>query len=987
MTTRAAELAGPNSADGSTTVPNGYNPCGYQAPVTGIYGVLFTAASGGGGPNGRVYEVARSSNSVAGWEVAVRDSATSVSDLNGRAYTFAFLGFTAANSRPVFSRLYYVTEDGYRYQQDLRGLDPNGYALYANTFGFMDNGQPLYKTLRGDNATVSNLPLGVSTVPAQFPIFFSDITPGAAADAEAARVLEALDIPLVPPSPQISNVAFSGSLGGSITSTGVGGTFSFNTTDTVSYQIVVSRDGVDFDPANPQNRLLTGIAFSGAHQVVWDGLDNTLAAFPASGTPYTYRAYGRNGEVHFPIIDAENNGNATIAGGGPTITRLNGTSPGDTTVFFDDRGYVTNSGTAVGTLNGTLCPGATPAAASPPVSLEGVDSSTSYRRWQNGGNSNTDCAVSAGWGDAKGVNLWTYFLTGNVNADLEIREFPVDLATTVTMPGTATAGGVVQGTFSFANNGSNSADQISYSMSLSPGLGVVTFSNLPVGTTASYDTGTGIVTLTGFPATLAAGETYSGMVFSYTAPASGPITANTAIVTAGATVDSVPENNNAVASTAIGDVDVSTVITGVAASGLTGSTVTGSVLFTNSGPQDAQGVSYLFSIGAPGNTPTNVQFTNLPSGVSAAFDSATGVVTLSGMPTTLVVGDLLSISFSYTAPDVGGARIEVNSTISTTSNDAVAANNAAMAATDFVLPVVDVATVITGVPSSELPGSTITGSVEFTNAGPEDAQGVTYSFSIGSAGNTPSNVQFTSLPPGVGASYDTATGVVSLTGMPTTLVVGDSLSLSFSYTAPASDGARIEVTSAVATTSNDVVPANNSASAATDFVLPIVDVATVINGVPASGQTGSTITGSVVYSNAGPEDAQGVTYTLNIGSVGNTPSNVQFTSLPSGVGASYDTATGVVTLSGMPTTLAVGESLSLSFSYTAPAGDGASIEVTSAVATTSNDVVPTNNSALASTTFAAIPPLAPIAVPVMPWPAFLLMLISVAALVRLGVRR
>jgi Domain of unknown function DUF11 len=183
------------------------------------------------------------------------------------------------------------------------------------------------------------------------------------------------------------------------------------------------------------------------------------------------------------------------------------------------------------------------------------------------------------------------------------------------------------------------------------------------------------------------------------------------------------------------------------------------------------------------------------------------------------------------------------------------------------------------------------------------------------------------------------------------------------------------------------VPANNSASAATDFVLPIVDVATVINGVPASGQTGSTITGSVVYSNAGPEDAQGVTYTLNIGSVGNTPSNVQFTSLPSGVGASYDTATGVVTLTGMPTTLAVGESLSLSFSYTAPAGDGARIEVTSAVSTTSNDVVPTNNSALASTTFAAIPPLAPIAVPVMPWPAFLLMLISVAALVRLGVRR
>jgi hypothetical protein len=985
--TRAAELAGPNSADGTATVSNGYNPCGYLAPVSGVYGVLFTAASSGS-ISGNVNQVPPSNNSVAGWEVAVRNSAASITDIDGRVFTFAFLGFTGGNNRPVFSSLYYVTADGYRYQQDLRGLDPNGYALYANTFGFMDNSQPLYKTLRGDNATVSNLPLGISTVPAQFPIFFSDITPGAAAEAEAARVLTALDIPSVPPSPQIDNVGFSGSLGGSITSTGVGGTFSFSTTDTVSYQIVISRDGVDFDPANPLNRLLTGIAYSGVHQVVWDGLDNDLAAFPASVTPYTYRAYGRNGEVHFPIIDAENNGNATIAGGGPTITRLNGTSPGDRTVFFDDRGYVTSSGTAVGNLNGTLCPGATPAAASPPVSLAGVDSSTSYRRWQNGGNSNSDCATTAGWGDAKGVNLWTYFLTGTVNAALEIREFPVDLATSVTMPATATAGGTVQGTFSFANNGSNSADQISYGMSLSPGLGVVTFSNLPVGTAASYDSGTGIVTLTGFPGALAAGESYSGMLFSYTAPASGPITANTAIVTAGATADSVPQNNNAIASTAIGDVDVATAINGVAASGLTGSTVTGSVLFSNSGPQDAQGVSYLFSIGAPGNTPTNVQFSSLPSGVSATFDAATGVVSLTGMPTTLVVGDLLSISFSYTAPAIDGARIEVNSAVATTSDDAVAANNSASAATDFVLPVVDVATVINGVPASGLPGSTVTGSVVFSNAGPEDAQGVTYSLNIGAAGNTPGDVQFTSLPAGVSASIDAATGVVTLTGMPTTLAVGDSISLSFSYTAPATDGARIEVTSAVATTSNDVVPANNSASAGTDFLLPVVDVATVISGVPASGLPGSTVTGSVVFSNAGPEDAQGVTYSLSIGAAGNTPGDVQFTSLPPGVGATFDAATGVVTLTGMPTTLVVGDSISLDFSYTAPAADGARIEVTSAVATTSNDVVPANNSALASTDFALNPPIAPsIPVPVMPWPAYVLMLVLLAGVVRLRTRQ
>ena len=684
--TRAAELAGPNSADGTATMANGYTPCGYQAPVTGMYGVLFTTASGGGGPNGRVDQVARSNNSVAGWEVAVRDSAASLTDLNGRAYTYAFLGFTGGNNRPVFSTLYYVTEDGYRYRQDLRGLDPNGYALYANTFGFLDDNDPLYKSLRGNNANVSNLPPGVSAQPAEYPIFFSDISPGAAAETEAVRVLNALNIPTVPPSPQISAVGFNGSLGGVITATGVGGTFTFSTTDTVSYQIIISRDGVDFDPANPLNRILTGIAYSGTHQVTWDGLDNNLQPFPARATPYSYRAYGRNGEVHFPIIDAENNGNGTIAGGGPTITRLNGLNAGDRTVFFDDRGYVTSSGATVGNLNGTLCPGASPAAANPPVSLAGVDSISSYRRWANGGNSNTDCNSGAGWGDAKAVNLWTYFLTNDESNVLEIREFPVDLSSSVTMADTAQPGDSVQGTFSFTNNGASSVDQVSYSLALSPGLGSVSFASLPGGTSASYDTASGIVSLTGFATTLAAGQSYSGMTFSYTAPASGPVTATTDIMTNGAVADSLPENNLASAVTGIGAVDVATTITGVPAEAEPGSTVSGSILYSNLGTRDAAGMTYSASIGVAGNTPANVQFTNLPNGVTANYNALTGEVSLSGMPDTLIAGEVISLSFSYTAPAGDDPSIDVRSATTTTSQDAVPANNTAAADTVFPSP-------------------------------------------------------------------------------------------------------------------------------------------------------------------------------------------------------------------------------------------------------------------------------------------------------------
>ncbi len=689
---RAQELAGPHSADGSNLVSGGFQPCAFQAAQPGIYGVLFTVAPGEPGPNGQVSGTRDSGNSVAAWDVTVRASAVSTEDIDGRLFTYAFNGFTGGNNRPVFSTLYYTTRDGYRYRQDLRGLDPNGYALYGNTFGFLDDNVPLYRTLRGDEALVTSLPPGVSAQAAQYPIFFSDIQPGGSGEAGAERVLTTLGIPLVPPSPQISEVVFEGTLGGAVTATATGGTFSFFTTDTVSYQIVISRDGVDYDPANPVNRMLTGIAFSGAHQVDWDGLDNNGDPFPASPTPYGYRARGRNGEVHFPIIDAENNGNPSnpaIPGGGPTITRLNGTDPGDTTVFFDDRGYVTLSGDAIGERNGSLCPPGAHAAADPAVSLTGVDSSTSYRLWQFGRNRNRDCRSDAGWGDAKAVNLWTYFLTPERAEVLEIREFRIDVGTAVSVVDTAEAGNTVQGSFSFYNSGAETAPGLDYSMRLSPGLTAVAFGNLPVGATASYDSATGDVTLAGFPSSLDSGDSIPGMNFSYTAPVSGPVLVTTGISTTA--VDEYPDNDTADASTGVGAVDVETAITGAPSAASTGATVQASILFANRGSSDALDVTYVAAVGVDsggttGYIPTDVIFTSLPSGVTAVHDSATGQVTFTGLPAILVQGEVISISFSYTGPDGNGASVPVSSTVQTSSSDAVPSNNVADAFTVFSFP-------------------------------------------------------------------------------------------------------------------------------------------------------------------------------------------------------------------------------------------------------------------------------------------------------------
>jgi len=434
ITTRLQELAGPRSADNSAGGANTWTPCAYRAPSTGIYGVLFAISDGGAGPNAVIDPPARSNNSVAAWEVTVRANATTTADTAGRVFSYVFAFFTGGNgvARRINTDFFYVTLDGYRYRQEFRDFDPNGYAVYANSFGFLDNGQPLYKDVRGPDANMNTfrpLGLGVVAQPAQYPAFFVSVD-GSGPNAVAVnQVLTALSIPTTPPVGALNSASFSGTIGSGQTTVNQGGTFTLNTTNTISFQIVISRDGVDFDPANASNRVLTGQAPGGDVVVAWNGLDNAGVAFPV-GT-YDYRVSGRSGEVHFPTLDAEGN-----VSGGPTITRLNGTGTlaERQIVYFDDRGYVTSNATAVGVLNGTVCPagsGGTPP--SPNHNLVGVASTGAYRSWPGNGNDNADCTVATatqGFGDAKGLDLWTHVSSATINEVVEIFASATDLAVT-----------------------------------------------------------------------------------------------------------------------------------------------------------------------------------------------------------------------------------------------------------------------------------------------------------------------------------------------------------------------------------------------------------------------------------------------------------------------------------------------------------------------------------------------------------------------------
>lgn len=433
ITNRTEELAGPESVDGLNNLA-GYTPCTYVAPVEGIYDVIFTGPDGfNTSSNGSVAADVALSNpnnfngnqggTIAGWDVTVRSNdPSSTTDFEGRLFAYYFAFFTGGNGRPLFYTTYPITNDGYRYSNELRGLDPNGALFYGNQVGFFDSdGQtPLYHDVIGDGFQINNPEGGVRFSRPQFPIFFNLV------DTDALPFIQtynpdgtdgSIGIPSIPAPPNISAPVFVGNSSGNSSFLGGGGTFTFSTSIAGNYQIIISSDndpsdGTNFDPTDPTNRVLRGtLNTPGAATVSWNGQDNAGNDFPV-GDDYPVRLTVHAGEYHFPFLDAENDAQ------GSTITLLNAVNPlGNTTAFYDDRTYRTLNGTTVGIPPQTLPVGSTALcginAPSPTFSdpLNGF-STTSFDRafgQTSGGNTNTKCTGS--FGDTKGLDLWTYLPT------------------------------------------------------------------------------------------------------------------------------------------------------------------------------------------------------------------------------------------------------------------------------------------------------------------------------------------------------------------------------------------------------------------------------------------------------------------------------------------------------------------------------------------------------------------------------------------------
>ncbi|OKH52547.1 hypothetical protein NIES2101_14010 [Calothrix sp. HK-06] len=414
--TVAKETNGPGISSG------GYNPCTFIAKETGIYEVEFHApATSADPPPKKASDQFPTDSSqkagVAAWDITVKDSAGNTK--KGRVFTTYIAMNMGANAGGAFSdlalnsKLYIQTKDGFRYETDMNGVDPYGFIFFGNSRGFIDktNNSTLYHSAKAADNTLTFLG-NIKVQNPDVPDTATDITHLIFFNRPDGLTLDALGIPRAPIAPaKPTNFKFTGKTGtsGNQTPVSAGGYFSFDSSTSGAYQIIIdtNTDG-KYDPST--DRVLQNPVYIGNNVVTWDGKDaQGVDLLPrAANAPYNTQVTIRGGEYHFPMLDAENNplGFRITMENPPTafpnILDNNGQQIGANTVYYNNSNYKTADGTSVNLNN--------PGISNPVNAAMGINSSFG---------ANTFNSL---YGDFKGIDTWAYFPSETVLTSLVITQ-------------------------------------------------------------------------------------------------------------------------------------------------------------------------------------------------------------------------------------------------------------------------------------------------------------------------------------------------------------------------------------------------------------------------------------------------------------------------------------------------------------------------------------------------------------------------------------
>jgi len=220
-----------------------------------------------------------------------------------------------------------------------------------------------------------------------------------------------------------------------------------------------------------------------------------------------------------------------------------------------------------------------------------------------------------------------------------------------------------------------------------------------------------------------------------------------------------------------------------------------------------------------------------------------GNVVTCSVPAGLAAGSAASVKLSATA-SVSGSL--VNTLVpGGADNPACAAPTDCQTTTVVSKLLVDVTTTLNGFPGSSNAGDAVRGVVTFANVGPGVAENVSYSLQLesGLAGVSLSAI---SGAPGISGAYNSGTGLFVLSGLPATLISGQSASFNLFYTQPASNSSRI--TSLVGTSSTEIVN-DLPNTATTNLPGPVIRVSKTVDKVNAA--VGDLLTWSITAVNTG----------------------------------------------------------------------------------------------------------------------------------------
>jgi uncharacterized repeat protein (TIGR01451 family) len=333
------------------------------------------------------------------------------------------------------------------------------------------------------------------------------------------------------------------------------------------------------------DRVISGRSTSGLNRVFWDGRDGLGNLLPPGVQSFRFQLIFKAGEVHFPIIDPENNPNGLI------IQRVSPT-PTDYSVSYNDTDLTGGTGP------------------SPINALYGVNSTSGAHKWSNS------------FGDGKIMDTWTFLKSTNLllTGTVTLRESDVSIVKTQN-PNTPTYGSPITYTLTINNSstGGYNAPNVNVTDTVPPQITNVTWAcsiTLPgSGTTAnSCQNPTGAGNNINTQVSLNSGAQAKIIVSGTVSPSASGTIMNTATVNRGLdTGDPNLANNTSSTSFFLADRANLSLIKTTNGAFISGNTVKYNLKTTNNGPQTAlapitivdtlpSGIQYLSFNNAAGST-------------------------------------------------------------------------------------------------------------------------------------------------------------------------------------------------------------------------------------------------------------------------------------------------------------------------------------------------------------------------------------------------